>query len=144
LIFLLHVSQLVHQKVVKSAKKTWKNAKKVWKMQKGAKCERSAKMESKFPLHRIALLQKKTRIFPLFRIALPFLAHSPPRIQQRLSPLKHVPLTCGAWLRLPDGCWKVQQLSGRRIQQVNIPKIEEEKQQGGLEGNSSTAAHPPT
>ncbi len=47
LIFLLHVSQLVHQNVVESAKKCKKNAK---KMRKSAKCD--AKMESKFASHR--------------------------------------------------------------------------------------------
>jgi hypothetical protein len=79
--FLLHVSQLVHQKVVKSAKKCEKNAKNVRKMQKqSAKiCEkvRNAMRKQNQNSHRIALLHKKNWHFRTFshriRIARPSL-----------------------------------------------------------------------
>jgi hypothetical protein len=72
LIFLLHVSQLKHQKVVKSAKKMWE---KVRKMRKSAKCDARKWNQNS---HRIVshYYRKKNRIFALFRIA--FASHYHP------------------------------------------------------------------
>jgi hypothetical protein len=57
--FLVDILRLMHQKVVKSARKMHKICKKSAKMRimrKSAKCEFDAKMESKFASHRIAQL----------------------------------------------------------------------------------------